>query len=118
MMTRKELHDELWLLTKGMLQDSRIETTEATVVKRWREEHQLVDEFKFTVEKLDRFLYGGADGVFGASTRRAVIAARSALGFSPGDEADRDRDLERRLRNLLQHGLDNKLRLLRIGRAT
>ena len=35
------------------------------------------------------FLYGGADGVFGASTRRAVIAARSALGFSPGDQADR-----------------------------
>lgn len=59
MMTRKELHDELWLLTKGMLQDSRIETTEATVVKRWLEEHQLVDEFKFTVEKLDRFLADG-----------------------------------------------------------
>ena len=35
------------------------------------------------------FLYGGADGNFGASTRRAVIAARSALGFSPGDKADR-----------------------------
>ncbi|MBR0220092.1 MAG: L,D-transpeptidase family protein [Clostridia bacterium] len=35
------------------------------------------------------FLYGGADGVFGASTRRAVVAARKALGFSPGDQADR-----------------------------
>ena len=35
------------------------------------------------------FLHTGADGVFGASTRRAVIAARSALGFSPGDQADR-----------------------------
>ena len=35
------------------------------------------------------FLYGGADGVFGASTRRAVVATRSALGFSPGDQADR-----------------------------
>ena len=35
------------------------------------------------------FLSGGADGVFGPATRRAVIAARSALGFSPGDSADR-----------------------------
>ena len=35
------------------------------------------------------FLYGGADGVFGASTRRAVVAARAALGLSPGDMADR-----------------------------
>ena len=35
------------------------------------------------------FLCGGADGVFGASTRRAVIAARAALGLPPGDMADR-----------------------------
>ena len=32
-------------------------------------------------------LYAGADGVFGPATRRAVIAARAALGFSSGDEA-------------------------------
>ena len=35
------------------------------------------------------FLYGGADGVFGPSTRRAVMAARAALGLPGGDEADR-----------------------------
>ena len=32
-------------------------------------------------------LYAWADGVFGPATRRAVIAARAALGFSSGDEA-------------------------------
>ena len=35
-----------------------------------------------------RFLYGWADGVFGASTRGAVIAARKAYGLPPGDQAD------------------------------
>ena len=59
MMTQKELHDEFWLLTKGILQDSRIETDEAQVVKRWLEEHQRGDEFKFTIEKLSRFLGDG-----------------------------------------------------------
>lgn len=34
------------------------------------------------------FLHAGADGVFGPATRRAVTAARSALGFSPGGEAN------------------------------
>ena len=33
-------------------------------------------------------LWGGADGVFGPSTRRAVIAARKELNLSPGDQAD------------------------------
>ena len=59
MMTQKELHDEFWLLTKGILQDSRIETDEAQVVKRWLEEHQRGDEFAFTIEKLSRFLNDG-----------------------------------------------------------
>ncbi len=35
------------------------------------------------------FLYGGADGVFGPATRRAVISARTALGLSSGVQADR-----------------------------
>jgi len=59
MMTQKELHDEFWLLTKGILQDSRIETDEARAVKRWLEEHQRGDEFAFTIEKLARFLGDG-----------------------------------------------------------
>ncbi|MBR6184761.1 MAG: L,D-transpeptidase [Clostridia bacterium] len=35
-----------------------------------------------------RLLLGSADGVFGASTRRAVIAARKAFSLPPGDQAD------------------------------
>lgn len=34
------------------------------------------------------FLQGNADGVFGSSTRQAVIAARKALGLSLSDAAD------------------------------
>ena len=33
-------------------------------------------------------LWGGADGVFGPATRRAVITARKELNLSPGDQAD------------------------------
>ena len=56
MMTQTELHDELWLLTKGILQDSRMDTTEASVIKRWLEEHQSGDEFKSMIDKLAKFL--------------------------------------------------------------
>lgn len=59
MMTQKELHDEFWLLTRSVLQDSRIDTAEAKVVKRWLEEHQQGDKFKFTIEKLERLLSDG-----------------------------------------------------------
>ncbi len=59
MMTRKELHDEFWLLTKGVLQDSRIDTNEASVFKRWLEEHQQDGEFKLVIDKLARFLADG-----------------------------------------------------------
>ena len=34
MMTQKELHDEFWLLTLSVLQDSRITADEARVLKR------------------------------------------------------------------------------------
>ena len=34
------------------------------------------------------FLYGGADGVFGAATKRAVTKARKALSLPSGDQAD------------------------------
>ena len=59
MMTRQELHEEFWLLTKSILQDARIDTAEAKVLKRWLEEHQQGDEFAMTIKKLDRFLEDG-----------------------------------------------------------
>ena len=34
------------------------------------------------------FLWGGADGSFGPATKKAVAAARRALGLPPGDVAD------------------------------
>ena len=59
MMTQKEMHDEFWLLTKSILQDSRIDTEEARVLKRWLEEHQQNGSFDFAIEKLARFLADG-----------------------------------------------------------
>ena len=59
MMTQKELHDEFWLLTKSVLQDSKIDTEEARVLKRWLEEHQRATEFNYMIDKLNRFLEDG-----------------------------------------------------------
>ena len=59
MMTTKELHDEFWLLTKSILQDSRIDTTEARVLKRWLEEHRQGDEFALAIGKMERVLGDG-----------------------------------------------------------
>ena len=59
MMTQKELHDEFWLLTKSVLEDSRIDTEEAHVLKRWLEEHQKETEFNYVIKKLDRILDDG-----------------------------------------------------------
>ena len=59
MMTQKELHDEFWLLTRSVLQDSQIDTEEARVLKRWLEEHQREAEFSQVMTKLDRFLEDG-----------------------------------------------------------
>ena len=56
MMTRQEERDEFWMLTQGILQDSRIDTNEAKVIKRWLEEHRRGPEFDRTIAKLDRFL--------------------------------------------------------------
>ena len=56
MMTKKELHDEFWLLTKGILQDSKVDTMEAAVVKRWLEEHQTGNEFELLIGKLSKML--------------------------------------------------------------
>jgi len=59
MMTREEERAEFWLLTKGILQDSVIDASEARVVKRWLEEHQRGDEFSMMITKLDSFLADG-----------------------------------------------------------
>lgn len=56
MMSQKELHDEFYLLTKSVLADSRIDTEEAHVLKRWLEEHQRETEFDSVIKKLDRIL--------------------------------------------------------------
>ena len=58
-MTTQELHDEFWLLTKSILQDSKIDTTEARVLKRWLEEHQQGDEFAVAIGRLSRILEDG-----------------------------------------------------------
>ena len=59
MRTQKELHDEFWLLTKGVLQDSRIDAVEAKVLKRWLEEHQRGNEFNNVIGKLNLILGDG-----------------------------------------------------------
>ena len=56
---KSELAAELWMLTKGMLQDSRIDTDEARVVKRWLEEHKDGASFDGAIAMLDRFLADG-----------------------------------------------------------
>lgn len=59
MLTAKEMSAEFWMLTKGILQDSKVDTEEAAVIKRWLEEHRKGDEFSRTIEKLDAFLRDG-----------------------------------------------------------
>lgn len=59
MMTQKELHDEFWLLTRSVLQDSQIDTEEARVLRRWLVEHQRETEFSHVIKKLDRILDDG-----------------------------------------------------------
>ena len=59
MLTAKEMSAEFWMLTKGILQDSKVDTEEAAVIKRWLEEHRKGDEFGRTIEKLDAFLKDG-----------------------------------------------------------
>ena len=68
MMTRKELHDEFWLMTRGILQDSKVDTDEARVIKRWLEEHQSEGEFNVLVEKLSGFLVDGYVDRFESAT--------------------------------------------------
>ena len=57
--TRQELGAEFWMLTQGVLQDSRVDTDEARVIKRWLEEHREGAEFDLAISKLDKFLVDG-----------------------------------------------------------
>lgn len=59
MLTVKEKSAEFWMLTKGILQDSKVDTEEAAVIKRWLEEHKTGNEFDRTIERLDGFLKDG-----------------------------------------------------------
>lgn len=59
MLTAKEKSAEFWMLTKGVLQDSKVDTDEAAVIKRWLEEHQVGDEFALTIKRLDTFMQDG-----------------------------------------------------------
>ena len=57
--TKAELGAEFWMLTKGVLQDSTVDTEEASVIKRWLEEHKEGSEFDIVIAKLDKFLTDG-----------------------------------------------------------
>lgn len=57
--TKAELADEFWMLTKGILQDAMVDTSEAKVLKRWLEEHQTNDEYKILIDRLTGFLADG-----------------------------------------------------------
>lgn len=59
MMTKKEQYDEFWLLTKSVLQDSKIDADEARVIKRWLEEHRDGNSFDFIITKLEGFMSDG-----------------------------------------------------------
>ena len=57
--SKAELGAEFWMLTKGVLQDSTVDTEEAAVIKRWLEEHKEGSEFDVVIAKLDKFLTDG-----------------------------------------------------------
>jgi len=57
--TNTEKAAEFWMLTKGILQDSTVDTDEAKVIKRWLEEHRTAGEFDRVIARLDKFLVDG-----------------------------------------------------------
>jgi len=57
--TRQEEAAEFWMLTKGILQDSTVDTDEARVIKRWLDEHAQGEEFRPTQTRLEKFLTDG-----------------------------------------------------------
>ena len=57
--SKAELGAEFWMLTKGILQDSTVDTEEAAVLKRWLTEHREGTEFDLVIARLDKFLADG-----------------------------------------------------------
>lgn len=57
--SKQELGEEFWMLTKGILQDSSVDTDEARVIKRWLEEHKDGNAFDVIIAKLDKYLTDG-----------------------------------------------------------
>ena len=57
--TKTELGAEFWMLTKGILQDATVDTDEASVIKRWLEEHKEGAEFDLVINRLNKFLTDG-----------------------------------------------------------
>ena len=57
--SKPELGEEFWMLTKGILQDSNVDTDEAKVLVRWLEEHKTGTEFDVVIGKLRKFLTDG-----------------------------------------------------------
>ena len=66
--TKKELGAEFWMLTKGILQDSNVDTDEAGVIKRWLEEHREGTEFDLVIARLNKFLQDGSIDRFESKT--------------------------------------------------
>ena len=56
MLTRDEMREEFWLLTKGILQDGKVDFDEARVIKRWLEEHDASGEFALVRSRLEKYL--------------------------------------------------------------
>lgn len=57
--TKTEEAAEFWMLTKGILQDSNVDTDEAKVILRWLEEHKTDASFDGLIAKLTAFLKDG-----------------------------------------------------------
>ena len=59
MYTKQELASEFWMLTKGILQDSTVDTDEAKVIHHWLIEHKEGTEFDQLIAKLAKCLADG-----------------------------------------------------------
>ena len=57
--TVKETAAEFWMLTQGILQDSKVDLDEARVINKWLHEHRRGTEFDLVIRKLEKFLEDG-----------------------------------------------------------
>lgn len=86
MMTLQQERDEFWMLTKGLLQDSKIDTDEARVVRCWLAEHNHDNAYDFCIAKLDKQL---ADGWIDRYESTAIIDAIGQVLRSMRAELDK-----------------------------